>query len=265
MGAQDISLLNLALGYVLLIIPLAVFGYYKTGLVKDTVIAFVRMTIQLFLVGIYLKWLFQLNNWLVNLAWAVVMVLISALTIGRRTKMNKPVFLFAFFISVFISIVVIDLYFLGIVIDLKNILDAKYFIPITGMILGNYLRSNVIALNSYYKSLQNDLGLYKFILANGGSQNEALAPFIKDALIIAFNPSIANTAITGLIALPGMMTGQLLGGSLPIVAIKYQIMMMITIFVGALLSVFLTIVILNRFIFDEMGMLKFELFSRKSK
>ena len=56
MGVQDISWLDLMLGYILLIIPLYFLYYYQTGLVKAAVIAVIRMTIQLFLVGFYLEW-----------------------------------------------------------------------------------------------------------------------------------------------------------------------------------------------------------------
>ena len=262
-GAVDITYWNLALGYLLLFIPLAVFGYYKTGLVKDTVIAFLRMTVQLFLVGIYIKWIFEQNSTLINILWAVLMIIISSLTIGKRTKMQKSIFIVPFFISVFLTILIIDSYFFLVVIKLKNVFDAHYFVPITGMILGNFLRSNIIALNSFYTSVQKEQTLYRFILANGGTRQEALNPFIREALKISFNPFIANTAVTGLIALPGMMTGQLLGGSIPLVAIKYQIIIMITIFVGSVLSVVFTFLILNPFIFDEYDRLKEKFFMKK--
>ena len=62
---------------------------------------------------------------------------------------------------------------------------------------------------------------------------------MKDALKKAFNPTIATTAVMGLISLPGMMTGQILGGSEPGVAVKYQIMLLITIFSSAIMNVVL--------------------------
>jgi putative ABC transport system permease protein len=79
---------------------------------------------------------------------------------------------------------------------------------------------------------------------------------MKEALRTAFNPLIASITVIGLISLPGMMTGQILGGSSPNIAIKYQIMLMLTIFVSTVLTVYLTIIISNRFVFDEYGNLK---------
>ena len=81
---------------------------------------------------------------------------------------------------------------------------------------------------------------------------------------IAFNPTIATTAIMGLISLPGMMTGQILGGSDPGVAVKYQIMLMITIFSSSILNVVLTIFLSNRFAFDAYDNLRKDIFREES-
>jgi UDP-glucose/iron transport system permease protein len=260
-GANDISYLNLALGFLLMIIPILIFAYYKTGLVKDTIISIIRMTVQLFLVGFYLKFVFEWDKWWLNLLWGIVMMVVAAITIGRRSNMKKSLFIVPIFLAILTSMIIVDGYFLGIVIKLDNVFTAMYFIPITGMILGNCLRSNVIALNSFYKSLNKDRTMYRFYIANGATREEALKPFMREALIISFNPTIANTAVIGLISLPGMMTGQLLGGSSPDIAIKYQIMLVITIFVASIITVFLTIKIVNLFVFDKFDRLKAKLFN----
>ena len=129
--------------------------------------------------------------------------------------------------------------------------------PISGMILGNMLSANVISLNSFYGSLNRERQLYLYLLGNGASPSEALTPFMREALIKSFNPTIASMAVMGLIALPGTMTGQILGGSSPSVAIKYQIMLMITIFASSLISVLLTLWISRKKTFDKYGMTKF--------
>lgn len=259
-GAQDISYFSLAIGYLLLIIPIVIFSYYKTGLVKSTITSHLRMTIQLLLVGYYLKYIFALDLWWVNLLWGILMVLVATLSSGQRSNMSKKVFIIPIFVSTAIAMIIIDAFFLGLVIKLPNLFAAMYFVPITGMILGNCLKNNVIALNSYYKNLYKDRGLYRFLITNGATREEALKPYMREALRLSFNPTIASTAVIGLVALPGMMTGQMLGGSSPNVAIKYQIMLVITIFVASVITVFLTIIIVNRFAFDKYDKLKVKYF-----
>lgn len=90
---------------------------------------------------------------------------------------------------------------------------------------------------------------------NGATRNEAIAPFVRQALIKAFSPGIANMAVTGLVALPGTMIGQILGGSSPHVAIKYQIMIVVITVVASMLSLMMTIFLASRKSFDSYGRL----------
>lgn len=253
-GAQDISWIDLGIGYLLIIIPIVVFNYFGTRMVKSTLIAIGRMTIQLFLVGLYLQYIFDLNNVWVNLLWVTAMIVIASFTVIKRSGLNRKLFQVPILLSMLLSVLVIDIYFLGAVVKLDFLFDARYFIPITGMLIGNCLSNNIIALNTFYKNLNREQMQYRFAIANGATKSEALRSFVADALKKSLNPTIATTAVIGLISLPGMMTGQILGGSNPSVAIKYQIMIMITILVSSLITVILSILISNRFVFDSMDM-----------
>ncbi len=263
MGAQDISWWDLSLGYLLIIFPILVFKYYQTGLVKPTLIAIARMTVQLYLVGVYLEFIFELNNVWFNVLWVAIMIVIASFTTIKRAKLNRKIFLIPMMLAFLIVIFAVDAYFLGVVVKLDYLFDARYFIPITGMLIGNSMSNNIVAFNVYFTQLDKNQNQYKFALANGATKNEALKSFIKDALIKSLSPTIATTSVVGLISLPGMMTGQILGGQNPAVAIKYQIMIMITVLVTSLMSVILSILLSNKFIFDEMDLPLKNLYSRK--
>ena len=248
---------HMALGFLLLIIPAYFLYRYRTGLVKDTLWAALRMTVQLFLIGFYLEYLFLWDSVWVNLLWVLFMVVIASSTVLKRTKLPQKMLFMAVAVAFLVSLLIIDLYFLGLVVRPEKIFTARYFIPISGMILGNMLSANVIALNSFYGSLTRERQLYLYLLGNGASPGESIAPFMREALIKSFNPTIASMAVMGLIALPGTMTGQILGGSSPSVAIKYQIMLMIAIFASSLISVLLTLWISRRKSFDRYDMMRF--------
>jgi len=239
----DINYFELFTGYALMLIPVFVLWYYKTGLVKDTLFATARMTVQLLLVGFYLEYIFELNNALINVAWVVVMSVIATYTIIQRSGLKFKLFFIPVLLSGIISIAITDAYFLGFVVKLDNVFDARYFIPVTGMLLGNTIKNVIISLDAFYKRIDDEQTLYRWHLANGASKKEALLPFMRDALKIAFNPMIATTAIMG--------------------AVKYQIMLLITIFSSAILNVVLTIMFSNRFAFDSYDNLKKGIF-RKS-
>ncbi len=252
----DISYLSLFFGYALLIIPFYVLWHYKTGLLKDSIIAISRMTVQLLFVGVYLEFIFKINNSYINVAWVLVMAVIASHSIIKRSSLSFKTFFIPVFVSGLFSIIFVDLYFFGVVIKLDNIFEAQYLIPITGMLLGNTIRTIIIALNSYYGKIRSSEDTFRWYLANGATLNEALLPFKKEALKNAFNPVIATTAIVGLVSLPGMMTGQILGGSSPNIAVKYQIMLMITIFASGILSVITTLLLTDKYAFDKYNNLK---------
>lgn len=256
MTTADISCLNLLFGFLLLLIPVYFLHYYRTGLVKDTLIAAARMTVQLFLIGFYLEYFFAWNNIWINVLWVIVMVCVASWTVLKRTKLNVRNLIVPVVLAFFFSIAVIDVYFMGFIVHLDNLFEARYFIPVSGMLLGNILSANVIALNAFFGRLKRERQLYLYLLGNGASRQEALSSFIREALVKSFNPTIASMAVMGLIALPGTMTGQILGGSSPALAIRYQIMLMITIFASSLISVLLTLWATIRRAFDKQGMLK---------
>lgn len=247
----ELTWLRLAVSFLALVVPIAILSYYGTGLVGKMGIAVARMTLQLLFVGYYLEYLFEWNSPWVNIAWILVMVLVADLATTERSELKRAPLFIPIFGATFFGIMVIDLFFLKYVIGLEQILDAQYAIPITGMILGNCLRSNVIGINAFYYSLDKQRDRYRFYLSSGATRAEALYPFVREALKKTANPTLASMMTVGIVSLPGMMTGQILSGSSPLVAIQYQIMIYIAIFSGTILTVMLAIWLSNRQAFDE--------------
>ena len=85
-------------------------------------------------------------------------------------------------------------------------------------------------------------------------------PFLRESFKRAVIPTITTLGTMGLVSLPGMMTGQLLAGSFPVVAIKYQIAIMVAIVTAGSLSLFLTLLMTVRYLFDERDNIRQELF-----
>ena len=133
-------------------------------------------------------------------------------------------------------------------------------IAIGGMVLGNSLRSNVVGLGDFYKAIRKDEQLYFYQLSLGATRFEALRSFAKRSFVAAMNPTIATMATMGIVSLPGMMTGQILGGSVPLVAIKYQIAIMIAILASTVLSVSLSIFFTVGKSFDKYGIMNKSIF-----
>ena len=91
MGTIDISYTSLAIGLLLLLIPLFYLWKFKTGLLWVTVIGIARMIVQLFFIGIYLKYLFLWNNPWINFLWVIIMIFVAAQTALARTQLKRKI------------------------------------------------------------------------------------------------------------------------------------------------------------------------------
>ena len=163
------------------------------------------------------------------------------------------------------SVVCVGLYFIGIVLRVENVFSARYFIPIFGILMGNMLSSNVIALNTYYSGLKREQQLYRYLLAMVLQKRKhrhlsSAKPSSNPSV-----PLIANISVMGLVAFPGTMIGQILGGSSPNVAIKYQMMIMVITFTASMLSLMITISLASRKSFDAYGKLLPVMVEKKGK
>lgn len=244
---------------VLLFVPSAVFRWLGIGLELRVFTSFLRMGVQLGLVGLYLNFLFRLDNIWVNCLWVMVMIASANVAVIRQAGFRVRRMFFAVLPVFLISAVFMTCCFC-LVLDKSVVLSARYLIPLLGMVLGNILKSNVVVLERFYSMLRLRYGEYMEYATFGAGRFEALKPFIADAYKAAISPHIATVATMGIVSLPGMMTGQILGGSSPLVAIKYQMMIMVAIFVSACVCVLLSILFSQKVAFDSAGRLREDIF-----
>jgi len=262
-GAMDLSAFSMFMCAVLLLVPIFMVWYFKLGLTKNLLVSTLRMAVQLVLIGFFLEYLFRYNNWILNLIWFLMMITVAAFSVIKNSGLKTTHFALPVILSFIIANFLVVIYFNFFIVNLDFILDAKYMIAIGGMILGNSLRANVIGIGDFYKSLRRDEQLYFYKLALGATKQEALLHFAKKSFVAALNPTIATMATMGIVSLPGMMTGQILGGSVPLVAIKYQIAIMIAILASTVLSISLSILFTVQYSFQKNGVLKKTIFVGK--
>lgn len=260
METIDISIYSLLLVFLLLVVPVILSRVYGLGLIKPLLGSAVRMTVQLVLIGMFLKYLFLWNNAALNLLWLIVMILVAVFSAIRGSSMKPGKILVPVFISFALATLAVIFYINMFVIRLDYVFDARYLIVLGGMLLGNSLRGNIVGIDTFYKSLRKDMKKYQHVLSLGASRNEAVRPYMKESIRLALKPTIASIATIGIVALPGMMTGVILGGASPEVAIKYQVMIMISIVVSTIISVLLTILMTSRVCFTRFGTLQSDIF-----
>jgi len=257
----DLSIGSLLSMYALMLIPLAILFYLQLGVIREMLIGMVRMTIQLVLVGLYLKYIFQLNNLFMSLLWVAIMLVVANLSILSKAGLKRGPFFWRSLTGVAGSTLFVSGWFILVAIRPEPIYDARYMIPIIGMILGNCLRSNVLSLERFYSGIRKNENEFMTYLMLGASLREATLPYLRNAIRAAINPSIATMATMGIVSLPGMMTGQILGGAMPTTAIKYQIGIMICIFTATVVAAFINILLSLPVAFDDHQRLRENIFT----
>lgn len=263
MPIYDISYTSLIFCFFLLAIPIIISQKIRLELERSTLEAVFRMLIQLFFAGIFLNFIFNLNNGLLNLTWVGLMIFFASYTAIKSADLNIKKLLTPIILAIAFSNIAVLLYVNKFVINLEDLLDARYLIPIAGMLLGNTLRGNVVGIGDFYNNIKRNENRYLYSLSLGAGIYEAALPYLRKSLKAAVKPTLANIASIGIVSLPGMMTGQILGGASPIVAIKYQIAIMIAIYASTLLSATLSILTSFRTAFDEYGLVNKELYGKK--
>ena len=104
--------------------------------------------------------------------------------------------------------------------------QPQYAIPIMGMLLGNTLSGISVGLNTFNEGMITRRREIETYLALGATRWEAGRDAIQDAVRTGMIPIINSMMIVGIVSLPGMMTGQILSGTAPMQAVKYQIVIM---------------------------------------
>lgn len=240
-SALDISWSLMGLFSLTLLIPFSINRFYQLNLAKDITVSVLRMVAQLVFIGLYLEFVFQLDNPLLNVVWIIAMISIGSSSIVSKAKLPKRHIFFPVLIGLLIGLSPLLLLLSGLIIQPTPFYSAQYLIPLAGMLLGNSLSGNIVALQNLFTSFKERESEYHAAIALGASPQYASIPFVRAAMQKAFAPIMASMATTGLVTLPGMMTGQILGGVNPMVAIKYQLLILMAIFVMLTISVTITL------------------------
>jgi len=260
MDTIDISSVSLLFAFLLLTVPLLLSHFFGLGLVKPLFISVARMSIQLFLIGVFLKYLFLWNHAAINLVWLAVMIVVAVFSAIRNSEIRLSKVLGPVFVSFSAATYLIVLYLNSFVVKLDYVFDARYLIVLGGMLLGNSLRGNIIGIDSFYRNIRRDTKKFLYVLSLGAGRHEALLPYVRESTLLALKPTLASMATMGIVALPGVMTGVILGGTSPEVAVKYQIVIMIAIVVSTIGSVMMTILMTLRVCFTKYGTLRTDIF-----
>lgn len=236
----QLNLYQFSIIYLLLLVVLFVMKKAQINQTKLLVFASMRMTVQLILAGLVLTYIFDNPHPIFTLLYIISMIAFSFhRVLSKQPGLNKA-FKRGIMISIGLSGIAVISYFIGGVIGI-SVFNPQYTIPIGGMIIGNSMTGVSLAIKTFNTSIASDRNKIDSLLNLGVSPRKILLPYVNSSLETALLPTLNNMLSMGIISLPGMMTGQILSGTLPMTAIMYQIAIMIAICTAVCLSVFLSL------------------------
>lgn len=223
--------------YALLLIVLLIMKKNKMNQTKLLIVASIRMTIQLIIAGFVITYIFENPHPIFTATYLIAMTLFAVKRVLSTNKDINYKFKVAIGLSLSFSGLSIILFFIYIVVG-ESIFNPQYVIPISGMIIGNAMTGVSIGVKTFTESIKGQRARMEALLNIGVTPQKILVPFLKQALETALLPTMNAMLGMGIVSLPGMMTGQILAGVSPNIAILYQIAIMIAICTAVCLSVF---------------------------
>jgi len=257
---MTLSPFDLALSATLLVLLAALTILLQLGLWKNILVAGLRTTLQLSLIGFVLKWIFAQSNFFLILFMAVLMLLAAGREAASRQKRRfKGVWGFSFgATAMFLSSFTITALALIFIINNKPWYLPQYAIPILGMMLGNTMNGISLGLDRLTTTAWQQRAVIEGRLMLGQTWSRAVNDIRLDSIRSGLIPIINAMSIAGLVSLPGMMTGQILAGAPPLEAVKYQILIMFMIASGTGFGCLAAVFLASRRLFDERQRLRLD-------
>jgi putative ABC transport system permease protein len=260
MSFISLTPVDLALAALLVLALAGLNVHMKLGVGRQLIIAALRTTVQLLLIGLVLRAIFAH----VHLGWIALIAAVMLLAAGRevRARQKRPLKGSWGFgvgtISMFLSSFAVTVLALTVIIGGTPWYAPQYAIPLLGMLLGNTMNGIALGMGRLTESAWQQRTVLEQRLLLGETRYEAVADLRRDSVRTGMIPIINSMAAAGIVSLPGMMTGQILAGSPPVEAVKYQILIMFLIAGGTGFGVMASVSLTARRLFDERHRLRLD-------
>ncbi len=229
-GVTTITSQGLALAFLPSAVVIAIMFKWSAG-AKTGIYATVRMLIQLLLVGYVLVYIFEADHpAIIVLVLSIMLTVASWIAIRPLRERNAHSYLDALAAVTVAGLLTLALVS-QVVIGVDPWFSPRYVVPLAGMIIAGSMNAVSLAAERFQAESDRDT---PYVDARRVSLQAALIPIVNSLFAV------------GLVALPGMMTGQILSGVSPLVAAKYQIVVMTMLFGASGASAALYLVLTHR-------------------
>ncbi|KAJ8652788.1 hypothetical protein O0I10_011594 [Lichtheimia ornata] len=219
---------------------------------KSLIIAAIRCLVQLTIMGFILEDVFKARHPAIIMLMTFVLIFLGAYeTVYNKSKQTFPGMFMAVLLSTAVSTLLIGIIGSRFAMEQNPFWIPETFIPTMGMLLGNMMSGMAVALSTCLSSVSTRKEHIETYLAFGASRWEAGRSIAVEAVRLAMLPTINQMSVIGLISIPGMMTGQILGGAPVMSAVRYQQIIMFLISASTALGVLTAVIACIRVLIDN--------------
>ncbi len=250
---------DLLIALVLILIPIVISFQRKLGIEKDILIGTVRTFVQLMIIGYVLKYIFSFKKWYFVMLMIAVMAVVAGYNAVKRQKTSIKGLFPMVTLSIFLGAGIAMSTLIILILRVRPWYEPQYLIPISGMMLGSAMNAAALAVDRLIGETRNRRWEIEAALALGASPLKAINPLLRDTASAAMMPTINAMMVVGIVQLPGMMTGQIIGGVAPEQSVRYQIIIMYMLATSVTISCITILYFFYRKLFTKDEQLNFDL------
>ncbi|WP_375057096.1 iron export ABC transporter permease subunit FetB [Zobellella sp. DQSA1] len=260
MGVIELNWWQLALAALMVVALAACTLVGRLGVARSLLVAALRTVLQLALIGLVLEALFATSalHWVLLMATAMLLIAGREVMARQKRRLTGGWTLGVGTLAMFVSSFTVTVLSLTLIIGPEPWYTPQYAIPLLGMMLGNTMTGVALSLDRLTDGVWRQRALIEGRLMLGQRWQDAVGELRRDAMRGGLIPTINGMAAAGVVSLPGMMTGQILAGSPPAVAVKYQILVMFAITTATGFGTLVAVALASRRLFDERERLRLD-------
>ncbi len=238
---------RIVLSMILLAVLVVLSLWQRIQMEKSFIVSVIRGIIQIVIMALFLIVIFRLQELLLLYGVMLFMCLFAAFTANQRVKYPGMFGLLLFTITVsglpIMTLVIVT----GIIPPI-----GEFIIPMGGMVISNVMVILLISLERLFADIEKSKGRIEAALALGDMPRNAVKSILRDSFRAALMPSTNRVAVLGIVTIPGLMAGMIIGGADPLVAAIYQVIVFLMLmaggFIGSIIGAYL---VLNRLFTEE--------------
>lgn len=234
-----LDLVDLVIAVGLMAITIGLSTWERLGLELNLAMATGRTILQLLVLGYVLDFIFALDNVWGVLAILAVILTITAMVARNRISVKIPRVLPLVWGAILISTALTVIYTNFLIIQPDRWYEPRYVIPLAGIVLGNAMNAAAIAGERLVSTMNSQSVEIETHLSLGATPQQAVSQYRKQAIRSAFLPTLNQMMLMGMVAIPGITTGQLIAGIRPLDAVYYEIVIIFMVAMANLLTTIL--------------------------